>query len=190
MGQFVCKRAGYPIPHYLLIFIFIYIRRLFCYWFRFFFSLTWTVCSLQFLVARVNQFLNCRILNSSLSWIASLFLRLCEDSYPFMTLIENKLYIFLFILSDTLLDHRINSFDSGSSRFRFIVEFVSIKAFLKFVLDIQLDVTLYPSSVSFAVSLQIGHCRFVVKRVVLVSAQRKFLMTQLRKRENTVVLLF
>jgi len=41
---------------------------------------------------------------------------------------------------------------------RFVVEFVSIKAFLKFVLDIQLDVTLYPSSVSFAVSLKIGHC--------------------------------
>ena len=113
-----------------------------------------------------------------------------------MTVLENKMkhYIYLFILPDTLLDYRINLFDSGSSRFRFVVEFVSIKAFLKFVLDIQLDVTLYPSSVSFAVSLKIGHCRFVVERVVL--AKRKFLMEfkrrrQLRQREgqNTVVLL-
>ena len=112
-----------------------------------------------------------------------------------MIFLEEKLYIFLFILPGTLLDYRINSFDSGSSRFRFVVEFVSIKAFLKFVLDIQLDVTLYPSSVSFAVSLKIGHCRFVIKRVVFVLAKRKLLMEFKRRRkirqregQNTVIL--
>lgn len=95
-----------------------------------------------------------------------------------------------------MLDGRRKSFEFDSSRFRFVVEFVSIKAFLKFVLDIQLDVKLYPSGVSFAVSLKIGHCRFVAKRVVFVLAKRKLLMEfkrrrQLRQREgqNTVVLL-
>ena len=74
----ICKRKSRVSESSLFIYLFIYIRRpFFCFRF-FFFSLTWTVCmqcQMQYLVVRVNQFLNCRILNSSRPWITSLFLR-------------------------------------------------------------------------------------------------------------------
>ena len=52
--------------------------------------------------------------------------------------------------------------DFCTSYFRFIVEFICVEAFLKFVLNIQLDVLLYPDDLSFTVSLKIGRCRFVL----------------------------
>ena len=50
----------------------------------------------------------------------------------------------------------------GASHCRFLVEFVSAKAFVKFLLDIQFDALLYPEGLSFTVHLKIGRVRLVL----------------------------
>lgn len=72
----ICKRKSRVSDSSLFIDLYIYLYSSSFFLFSFFCPHVDSLqCQIQFLVVRVNQFLNCRILNSSRPWITSLFLR-------------------------------------------------------------------------------------------------------------------
>ena len=74
----ICKRKSRVSDSSLFIdwYIYLYSSSFFLVFSFFFPHVDSLQCQIQFLMVRVNQFLHCGILNSSLPWITSLFLRL------------------------------------------------------------------------------------------------------------------